>query len=102
MDPAVIILAMASVPILAHNIYWLHREGKVDTYYGIFSGIYTAAGAVGVAYGYPGNLIMPVSFAIIGLGGLHAFMVEKKRGKIIKAALFLALGAGIYLAGVFL
>jgi galactitol-specific phosphotransferase system IIC component len=74
----------------------------VDTYYGIFSGIYTAAGAVGVAYGYPGNLIMPVSFGIIGLGGLHAFIIERKRGKMLKAVLFLALGAGIYLAGVFL
>ncbi len=102
MDPAVLILASSSLPILAHNAYWLHRERSVDGYYGIIAGIYTFIAAILVAFGFPGSLIMPVSFGIISLGGFHSFYENKRRGKIAKGIAFLALAAGIYLAGVLL
>ncbi len=102
MDLAVLILAATAVPLLAHNSYWLYREREIDLYYGVISGLYTFAGAIGVAYGYPGTLIMPVAFSLIGIGGLHAFVAMRKKGKLVKGILFIALGLGIYLMGVFL
>ncbi len=102
MDLAVIILASASLPILGHNAYWLSRDRNVDGYYGVASGIYTFLAAIMVAYGFPGNLIMPVAFGIIGAGGLHAYFSSKGRMKLAKAVIFVSLGIVIYLMGVFL
>ena len=102
MDFSVIILASASLPIMIYNVYWANKDKEIDKYYGIFSGIYTFFGAICVAYGFPGNLIMPVAFTIIGFGGLHAFISKKKKEKIVKTGIFVALGLGIYLMGVFM
>ncbi len=102
MDPAVLVLAATSVPVLGHNAYWLYREREVDLYYGVLSGIFTFIGAVLVAYGFPGSLIMPLAFGIIAIGGFHGFIKVKKRGKLVKGILFAALSMGIYLSGVFL
>ena len=102
MDPAVFILASASLPILGYNAYWLSRERHVDGYYGIASGIYTFLAAILVAFGFPGSLIMPVSFGILSAGGFHAFHGERKKGKLAKGITFLALAVVIYLMEVLL
>ncbi len=102
MDFAVVILSLTSLPILLHNIYWVYREKEVDEYYGILAGIYTLSAAIGVAFGYPGNLVMPIAFIIIGIGALHSFAVNKKKMKIVKSSLFIAIATFILLSGVFL
>ena len=100
MDMAVLILAATSIPILAHSIYWLMREREVDMYYGIASGIYTFSAAIGVSYGFPGNMVMPGAFALIGIGAIHAFFAAGERSKIAKGAIFLSLAFLILLMGV--
>ncbi len=100
MDFAVLILASAAIPLLAHNAFWAYREKGTEYYYGIISGAYTLIAAFGVSMGFPGNLIMPVTFTIIGIGSLHGYLKEKKRLKIFKSILFLALGILIFAMGV--
>ncbi|HEC89515.1 MAG: hypothetical protein DRN12_04600 [Thermoplasmata archaeon] len=68
MDLAVIILAMTSMSILIHNAYWSYRDREITTYYGVFSGLYTVSAAISVVYGFPGDLVIPIAFAIIGVG----------------------------------
>ncbi len=91
MDLAVIILASTAVPILIYNAYWVIKTKDTDMYYGIFSGIYTFIGALFVSYGFPGNLIMPVSFFILALGGFHAFINMRNKTKLIKGIVFVAM-----------
>ncbi len=102
MDFAVVILSLSSLPILAHNIYWTYREKEVDQYYGIVSGIYTFSTAIMVAFGFPGNMVMPVAFGIIGTGAFHAYLINKKKFTLVKGIIFIALSLLIYLSGVLL
>ncbi len=102
MNFGVFILASTSVPILAHNGYWLLRERKIEEYYGVASGIYTILAAIAVAYGFPGSLVLPIAFSIIGFGGLHAFINSHRKSKAIKFALFIMVALIIYVMGVLL
>ena len=102
MDIAALIFASASLPILAFHAVWYREERALESVYGIFSGIFAFSGAIAVTYGFPGYLILPVTFGILGLGSIHAYLREKKAGMALRAATFIAISAGVLLMEVFL
>ena len=102
MDIAALIFASASLPILAFNAIWYREERALESIYGIFSGIFAFSGALAVTYGFPGYLILPLSFGIMGLGSIHAYMRERRTGRAVRAGLFIAASIGLFLMEVVL
>ena len=102
MDPAALIFAAASLPILVFHSAWYREERQMESLYGIFSGIFAFSGALLVTAGFPGSMILPGTFGILALGSLHAYLREKERKKAVKFAVFLAISLGIVLLEVML
>lgn len=102
MDTAALIFASASLPILAFHAVWYREERALESIYGTFSGIFAFSGAIAVTYGFPGYLILPLTFGIMSLGSIHAYLRERKRSMALRAAIFIAVSVGVLLMEVFL
>ncbi len=102
MDPAALLFAAASLPILIYNAVWYKKERQIGSIYGTFSGIFAFSGALLVVYGFPGYAVMPGTFAILALGAAHAYIREKERPHIIRMALFSLVSAGFLALAVIL
>ena len=102
MDPAVFILASASIPLLLHNIYWHRKEGKIEGIYGIIAGLFGFSGAFAIMYGFPGNLLIPITLGIITAGHIHAYLMEKERSSAVKSGIFAGITSLIVLLEVLL
>ena len=102
MDLGALLFASASLPILIFHGMWYREERKIESVYGIFSGLFAFFGALVVVYGLSGTVIMPSTFAILSLGSFHAYFIEKDRKTIIKASAFLIVSIAIVILEVML
>ncbi len=102
MDTAVFLFAAASLPILAYHGIWYGRERAVENLYGILAGAFAFSGALLVTAGFPGSLILPLTFGMLSLGSLHAYFRERKRSSILKALIFISFSLGLVLMEVLL
>jgi len=101
-DPAALIFASASLPILVFHAVWYKEERALESIYGIFSGLFAFSAAIMVAYGFPGNMILPATFGILALGSAHAYLKGKEKKSLIKAGAFTAVFLLTILVEVFL
>ena len=95
MDLSAILFASASLPILLFNAFWYREERNIEGAYGIFSGIFALSGALLVTAGFPGNLVLPITFSILSVGSIHAYLKDRKRSKVLRASIFIAITAAI-------
>lgn len=95
---AQIILASSSLPFLIYGGFIIHQGERVDGAYTIMGGIYTFFAIMLIPYGFPGSYVFPVSLSIAAIGGFHSFASSKRKMKLIKSIVLMAVAILIVLS----
>jgi len=92
-----VILASASLPLVAYGAFLIRDGDKIGGVYGIVGGIYTVISVILIPMGFPGFLIFPGAMGISSLGGFHSYAISRKRWGLIKGLLLLGIAIVILL-----
>jgi len=99
---AQLILASASLPLIAYGAFIAKDGDKLDGTYTIIGGVYTLLAVFSIPFGFPGFLVFPGSMGIAAIGGFHSYGKNKKKGKLIKGISLLAIAVILVLMQVVL
>ncbi len=94
-EVATLILASASIPVVAYGLWLLIREDRVDGGFNILGGAYTFLAVILLPLGFPGMLIFPVTAGISSLGSFLSYAKSPSKGKILKGVVMGMVAASI-------
>ncbi|MCU0852838.1 MAG: hypothetical protein MUC90_06275 [Thermoplasmata archaeon] len=99
MNPAIILLAAASIPMAAVSLYRYLEYRRPSSAAGVVGAGWSAAGVFLVSAGMPGLLLLPCLLAILLLGSMADLRHDRSRIVIVRTAvivvLLVAVSAGL-------
>lgn len=91
MNPAIILLALAALPLGLYNLILLHKDSSWKYYIGITGSAWSFSGTFLIYLGFPGIAFFPVLLGILLLGYIMRMKVDRSRILVGKIAAVLSL-----------
>lgn len=91
MNPAIIMLAVASIPMAAMSLYRYLEHRRPSNAAGIVGAGWSAAGVFLVSAGMPGLVLLPGLLAILILGSVLDFRSDAGRAALVRALVIVSL-----------